>query len=120
MIADQQEAWYLESYSGHQWCAVKMPEDAVAVFGNESMLGSVADYVEGESLLHSEGLFSVPEAAGQTVLDEAGNVVCDLRWRAQPERGREPPHVVWPRAAGAVHRGGLRDDDPLSAVLSAG
>lgn len=51
MIADQQEAWYLESYSGHQWCAVKMPEDAVAVFGNECMLGSVADYVEGESLL---------------------------------------------------------------------
>lgn len=74
MIADQQEAWYLESYSGHQWCAVKMPEDAVAVFGNECMLGSVADYVEGESLLRSEGLFSVPEAAGQTVLDEAGNV----------------------------------------------
>lgn len=26
MIADQQEAWYLESYSGHQWVAVKMPE----------------------------------------------------------------------------------------------
>ena len=74
MIADQQEAWYLESYSGHQWVAVKMPEDAVAVFGNECMLGSVADYEEGESLLHSEGLFSVPEAAGQTVLDEAGNV----------------------------------------------
>ena len=58
MIADQQEAWYLESYSGHQWVAVKMPEDAVAVFGNECMLGSVADYEEGESLLHSEGLFS--------------------------------------------------------------
>lgn len=38
MIADQQEAWYLESYSGHQWVAVKMPEDAVAVFGNECSL----------------------------------------------------------------------------------
>ena len=25
MIADQTEAWYLESYSGHQWVAVKMP-----------------------------------------------------------------------------------------------
>ena len=74
MIADQQEAWYLGSYSGHQWVAVKMPEDAVAVFGNECMLGSVADYEEGESLLHSEGLFSVPEAAGLTVLDDAGNV----------------------------------------------
>lgn len=74
MIADQQEAWYLESYSGHQWVAVKMPEDAVAVFGNECMLGSVADYEEGKSLLHSEGMFSVPEAAGLTVLDDAGNV----------------------------------------------
>ena len=45
MIADQQEAWYLESYSGHQWCAVKMPEDAVAVFGNDSMFCSVSYYV---------------------------------------------------------------------------
>ena len=41
MIADQTEAWYLESYSGHQWVAVKMPTDCVAVFGNECMLGSV-------------------------------------------------------------------------------
>ena len=74
MIADQTEAWYLESYSGHQWVAVKMPTDCVAVFGNECMLGSVADYVEGETLLHSEGLFTVPEEAGLTVLDEEGNV----------------------------------------------
>ena len=40
------------------------------------MLGSVADYVEGETLLHSEGLFTVPEEAGLTVLDDDGNVVC--------------------------------------------
>lgn len=74
MIADQSEAWYIESYSGHQWVAVKMPDDCVAVFGNECMLGSVADYVEGESLLHSEALFTLPEEAGLTVLDEDGNV----------------------------------------------
>lgn len=74
MIADQQEAWYLESYSGHQWVAVKMPEDAVAVFGNECMLGSVADYEEGESLRIPKACSPVPEAAGLTVLDDAGNV----------------------------------------------
>lgn len=74
MIADQTEAWYLESYSGHQWCAVKMPDDCVAVFGNECMLGSVADYVEGETMLHSEGLFTLPEEAGLAWYDEDGNM----------------------------------------------
>lgn len=68
------------------------------MFGNECMLGSVADYEEGESLLHSEGLFSVPEAAGLTVLDDAGNVDLFATYvgALQHERGREPPHVVWP------------------------
>ncbi len=73
-IADQNEAWYLESYGGHQWCAVKCPDDCVAVFGNECMLGTLEDYVEGETLLHSEGLFSVPEEAGLAVYDENGNM----------------------------------------------
>lgn len=72
MIADQQEAWYLESYGGHQWIAVKMPDDCVAVFGNECMLGSVAGYVEGETMLHSEQLFTLPEENGLAVYDENG------------------------------------------------
>lgn len=74
MIADQNEAWYLESYSGHQWCAVKMPDDCVAVFGNECMLGTVEAYTEGEMLLHSEGLFTAPEEAGLAVYDDNGNM----------------------------------------------
>ncbi len=74
MVADQNEAWYIESYSGHQWCAVRMPDDCVAVFGNECMLGTVDTYVEGESLLHSEGLFTAPAEAGLAVYDEAGNM----------------------------------------------
>lgn len=74
MIADQSEAWYLESYTGHQWIAVKMPEDCVAVMGNEFMLGTVADYVEGETMFHSEGLFTAPQEAGLAVMDEQGNM----------------------------------------------
>ena len=35
MIADANEAWYVEVYTGYQWAAVKMPEDKVAVFGNQ-------------------------------------------------------------------------------------
>ena len=32
MICDQNEAWFVEIYSGHHYCAMKMPDDQVAVF----------------------------------------------------------------------------------------
>ncbi len=74
VIADQNEAWYLESYTGHQWIAVKCPDDAVAVFGNESMLGTVEDYEEGVTMVHSAALFTAPEEAGIAIYDEKGNM----------------------------------------------
>ena len=41
MIADQNEAWIVEIYGGHQYAAMKMPADAVAVYGNQFMIGLV-------------------------------------------------------------------------------
>lgn len=70
MIADQNEAWYIEYYTGHQWCAVKMPDDCVAVFGNMFMLGAVD--VNSEDVICSEGLVSVPQEAGLAVFTEDG------------------------------------------------
>ena len=72
MIADQNEAWYVETYTGHQWCAVKMPEDKVAVFGNEFMLQAIDP--DSEDVMYSEGLFTVPEEAGLAVYDEDGSM----------------------------------------------
>ena len=43
-IADQTEAWYVEMYNGHQYAAVKLPDDAVCVFGNEFSLEYVSEY----------------------------------------------------------------------------
>lgn len=40
MFADRKEAWCLEVYTGHQWAAVRMPEDKVACFGNQFMIRS--------------------------------------------------------------------------------
>lgn len=74
VIADQNEAWYLESYTGHQWVAVKCPDDAVAVFGNQCMLQTLEDYEEGKTLVRSEGLYSEPEKAGIAVYDDNGNM----------------------------------------------
>ena len=68
MIADQTEAWYVETYTGHQWAAVKMPEDAVSVYGNEFMIQYLDP--EDENVMCSPELFSMPEEAGLAVKDE--------------------------------------------------
>lgn len=34
LLADQDEAWYLETLSGHQWVAIKIPEDVYFVAAN--------------------------------------------------------------------------------------
>lgn len=46
LIADQKEAWYVEMYTGHQYAAVKLPDDMVSVFGNEFSLEYLSDYEE--------------------------------------------------------------------------
>ncbi|MCR5789818.1 MAG: C69 family dipeptidase [Lachnospiraceae bacterium] len=56
MIADQKEAWYVEMYTGHQYCAVKLPEDMASVFGNEFNLEYREDYPENISSKELESL----------------------------------------------------------------
>ena len=52
LIADQKETWYVEMYTGHQYAAVKLPDDQVSVFGNEFSLEYVSDYED--SILSSD------------------------------------------------------------------
>lgn len=70
VIADQNEAWYMETYTGYQWCAVKCPDDCVAVYGNNFMLQCVDP--ESEDVMYSEGMFSMPEEAGLAKYTEDG------------------------------------------------
>ena len=46
LIIDRNEAWYVEMYTGHQYAAVRLPDDQVAVFGNEFNLEYLSDYPE--------------------------------------------------------------------------
>ena len=72
MITDANEAWYMETYTGHQYAAVKMPEDCVAVFGNEFMLG---DIEEGyEDTIKSPQLYTLPEAEGFAEYNKEGHM----------------------------------------------
>ena len=64
MVIDRDEAWYMEIYSGHQYAAVKMPEDKVAVFGNEFMLDTLDGF---EDTVVSAELTALPEKHGAAV-----------------------------------------------------
>jgi len=65
MITDQNEAWFVEIYSGHHYCAMKMPDDKVAVFGNQNMIGLVDPKATPEDgFYYSEGLFELIDQLG--------------------------------------------------------
>lgn len=70
-IADQHECWYVEMYTGHQYAAVRLPADRVAVFGNEFNLRFAEDY---EEYIVSEGLARMAQENGFAVFDDAGRL----------------------------------------------
>ena len=41
VFADDKDTWYMEIYTGHQWAAIRFPDDKYAVITNDSMLGNV-------------------------------------------------------------------------------
>lgn len=62
MTADKDEAWYMEIYTGHQYAAVKLPEDKAAVMANAFMLGEI-DTASPEVIV-SKDIKQLPEKAG--------------------------------------------------------
>lgn len=56
LISDVKEAWYLEIGSGHNWCAVKIPEDSYLVIANGMRIHSI-DLDNNDNVKHSKDLF---------------------------------------------------------------
>lgn len=71
LIADQKEAWYIEMYNGHQYAAVKLPDDKVCAFGNEFSLEYVSDYAD---CILSDELESLAKDKGFAVYGENGEL----------------------------------------------
>ena len=61
-IADKTGVWYMEILSGHQYVAIKFPDDKYAVFPNTFFLGSV-DFADTENVIASEGVEEVAKKA---------------------------------------------------------
>lgn len=73
MISDAKETWYFEIVSGHQYAAVKLPDNKVSVQPNIMLLG-VIDVNDTENVVASAGLVSLAEENGFLVTDENGKI----------------------------------------------
>lgn len=68
LIADQQETWLMEWYSGHQWGALKLPNDKMCAFGNQFMIQTEYVGLDSDNFIHSDNLFTMPTNAGLAVM----------------------------------------------------
>lgn len=72
MISDQNEAWYMEIYGGHQYCAVKAPDDCVALIGNEFMIETINE--NSNDVIYSKDLFNLPKEKGFASYSDNGKM----------------------------------------------
>ncbi|WP_245533371.1 C69 family dipeptidase [Allofustis seminis] len=66
VIADKNETWYMEILSGHQYAAIKFPDNKFAVFPNTFYLGAIDDFKE-EDIIISKDLVKTAKTAGSYV-----------------------------------------------------
>lgn len=74
LIADQNEVWYVENYTGHQYIAVKLSSSMIAISPNMGAIGLV-DLDDTENVIASENVIAVAKKAGTFVGDEAANTI---------------------------------------------
>ena len=67
IVANQEEAWLIELYSGHQWAAIKLPTDKVCVYGNMFMIQTEYVMDDPSQFRYSKDLFEMPKKAGIAV-----------------------------------------------------
>lgn len=74
MIADQNESWYVENFTGHTYVAVKLGSNMIAINPNMGAIGLV-DLDDTENVIASASLISVAKQAGTYVGDESENTI---------------------------------------------
>lgn len=63
VFADNNEIWYMAIYTGHQWVAVKCPDDKYAVIANDAIL-SYVDINDTANVIACDNIYSFPKDKG--------------------------------------------------------
>lgn len=71
LFSDPNEAWIFEIYGGSTYAALRLPEDQMAVFGNEIMIGWV-DLEETDGCVYSANLKDILDQLANPVIDDQG------------------------------------------------
>ena len=75
-ISDANEVWDIETLSGHQYVAMKMPDDKVSVNPNMVVMNEI-DVSDTENVVASADLISLPLENGFLVSSQQGTVADD-------------------------------------------
>ena len=90
IFADTNETWMLEALTGHEWAALKVPDDKIAVFGNEFMIREY-DLNDKENVIYSPGLLALAKKAGGIVWIDEQKGIMDL-YETYSKDYRDGPH----------------------------
>ena len=71
VVADKNELWYMEILSGHQYVAIKFPQDRYAIFANTYYLGHV-DLKDKDNVIASKDVEAVAKKADHYKTDKDG------------------------------------------------
>ena len=93
-ICDQNEVWYIENCSGHQYVAIRLNNDIVFLEPNLAIIGLVD--LDDENIIASKGLIETAKAANTYVGDEKENTI-DFRASYANLGTAESPRVGAPR-----------------------
>ena len=74
IIADANEAWYMENLTGHTYVAVKCAPGTVFTEPNTSIIGAI-DLDDTENVIYSANLMEVAQATGNFVGDAEKNII---------------------------------------------
>ena len=104
-FGDQDEVWYMEIYSGHQYVAIKYPADKFSIFPNDYWLGGV-DLKDKENVIASKDIVEVAKKA--KTYKETADGLMDMAGSYGPKEISDTSRSrVW---------SGIHDLDPNSKV----
>lgn len=72
-ICDQNETWYIENCSGHEYVAIKVPDSMIFLEPNMAVIGRVD--LDDPNIIASDKLIEVAKTAGTFKGDETKNII---------------------------------------------
>ena len=72
-ICDQNETWYIENCSGHEYVAIKVPDSMIFLEPNMAVIGRVD--LDDKNIIASDKLIEVARTAGTFVGDADKNII---------------------------------------------